>query len=135
EVHLSADYDQCPLHRTVAATRNGIDGSETIQNLSSAPPDEMLSQHPASGAPLISGSTRVDCGATKFVVDDARDAKNGDLQPGAMSQWPYAPARDGRPADLSKLPPDGEPKDRFGYCVGFDTTGWALITSPDLSVR
>lgn len=107
---------------------------EKVRNLSSRPREVMWSHHPAFGAPLLSGSARVDAAAEWFEADDVRDVPAGDLAPGVRSEWPLAKSRTGEEVDLSILPSENESLDRFGYLGGF-REGRASITNPDLGLR
>jgi galactose mutarotase-like enzyme len=121
------------ISRKIHVEGNAVHVSETITNRSSSTFEAMWSHHPAFGLPLIAGA-RIECGATTFVVDDARDTPASDLVLGAVSEWPRAPLRSGGVADPRELPPVGTVRDRFGYCTGF-TEGWATITDDSMQVR
>lgn len=111
-----------------------LEVSETVRNLSTSVREVMWSHHPAFGAPLLSGSSRVEAPAAWFQADDERDLPAGDLEVGAKSPWPMARTRTGDEADLSLLPSEHERSDRFGYLGEFDE-GRASISNPDLGLR
>ena len=108
--------------------------AETVHNLSPVSQEVMWSHHPAFGAPLVSGATRVEAAADWFKADDARDVPAGDLEPGAKSEWPFAKTRRGDQADLRMMPSEDGSSDRFGYLGGFKE-GRASINNPKLGLR
>lgn len=108
--------------------------TETAQNEGPGDVEAMWSHHPAFGAPFLSGACRVECEASQFVADGERDVPAGDLEPGAVSPWPFAQMRDGGAVDLRVLPAADERADRFGYISGFER-GFAAITNRDLRLR
>jgi galactose mutarotase-like enzyme len=108
------------LRKTVSLGGRDVIVTETITNVSDESQSVMWSHHPAFGTPLISSEATIQCSAKNFVVDDERDEPNGDLLPGAITRWPNAATRHGSNADLSLLPGQDQPSDRFGYLTDFD---------------
>lgn len=133
EIRLQTELSASPfaLARRLSLTQSRLEVFETATNLSGVPMDAMWSHHPAFGEPFISGATRVDCAASRFIADDERDVKAGDLEPGSVSAWPFGRSRDGGEVDLRTLPALGSSLDRFGYLDGF-AEGRATITNPEL---
>jgi galactose mutarotase-like enzyme len=136
EVELKTTLHLTPFEITRRLHLEGpvLHVAETVRNLSPAAREVMWSHHPAFGAPLISGASRVEAAAKWFRADDLRDVPAGDLEPGDESRWPVARTRAGDEADLSTLPSEDERSDRFGYLGGF-VEGRASITNPDLGLR
>lgn len=121
------------LRRRMTLVGDRLEVRETVENNGTEPVEAMWSHHPAFGAPFLSGSCRVDAAARRFVVDDERDTPTGDLVVGAVADWPWVPTRDGGKADLSVVPPEGTPCDRFGYLTDLER-GWARVTNDELRV-
>ncbi|MCI0636210.1 MAG: aldose 1-epimerase, partial [Actinobacteria bacterium] len=108
------------LRKRLTLRGDRLEVRETVENTGGAPVEAMWSHHPAFGAPFLSGACRVDVAARRFVVDDERDVPAGDLQIGAVADWPWVPTRDGGKADLTVVPPDGPALDRLGYLTDLE---------------
>lgn len=134
-IDLTARMTRSPftLRRRVRVQDGRLEVTETVENTGAAPIEAMWSHHPAFGAPFLSGACRIDTAAARFVVDHERDVPAGDLEPGVVADWPWAPTRDGGKADLRVVPADGEPLDRFGYLTDLER-GWAKITNDELRI-
>ena len=100
---------------------------ERITNEGGDPMPYMWSQHPAFGAPFLSGDCRIDTGATSVTADDLRDGPGNPLRPGRTYVWP--PAIEGQ--DLSLVPAEGSGRALLGYLGGFEA-GWFAITNTRL---
>ncbi|MCA1840296.1 MAG: aldose 1-epimerase [Actinomycetota bacterium] len=133
EMSIQLSLSAFSLSKKILVGETTVTVIESVTNLSDGMRKAMWSHHPAFGAPLISGATRVRCGASTFVVDDERDEPNGDLVSGSTSNWPSAPKQDGSSADLSRLPDQSTPLDRFGYLTDIEQ-GHAEIANPEIGL-
>ncbi len=122
------------LRKRISLESGTLTVTETATNVGAVPIEAMWSHHPAFGAPLLSGSSRLETAARTVVVDDVRDTPTGDLLVGGRGDWPHAPGRQGGQVDLRALPSADVVSDRFAYLTDFER-GWAALTNPTLGLR
>ncbi|MFN2464104.1 MAG: aldose 1-epimerase [Candidatus Dormibacteria bacterium] len=130
-VELTTRLETVPvsMRREVRLDDATLTVTETAENEGGEPLEVMWVQHPAFGAPFIGPGCTVSGAATTIVVDDARDTLSGDLAVGARGSWPLVPGRHGEDVDLSRVPGEDQPCDRFAYLTGF-SRGHMSIESP-----
>lgn len=104
--------------------------SERITNEGGEPVAYMWGHHPAFGAPFLSGSSLLECGATEVIADDLFDGPHNPATPGARTTWPNV-ERDGQRTDLRIVPAPGSPRHLLAYLSGFGN-GWYTITNTEL---
>lgn len=121
------------LRKRVAVDGASVTVTETVTNEGGQPVEVMWGQHPAFSAALLGPRAELSTSATRVVVDPDRDTPTTDLQPGAVSVWPYATGRGGgAPVDLRPVPPASTTVDRLLYLTGFPDAGaWVRLADPD----
>lgn len=116
---------------SLSNSRALIDVVETVTNLSAQPVDCMWAHHPAFGAPLLSGNSRIYTGAHTVTPDPAYDVAGNDLQPGAISEWPFAISKDGNRVDLSRTPEPASGISRVVSLSNFEHA-WCALHNPSI---
>jgi hypothetical protein len=131
------------LVKRIELRGDALSVSETVTHVGGHDVEVMWGHHPVFGDALLAGGCRIETGPCTFVVDDARDLPHSDLEVGAVGQWPMVAGRDGQLVDVSHVPADDVPCDRFGYfteladglvSVVNDRTGLAVDVGWDLDV-
>ncbi len=107
---------------------------ETVFNEGGEAMDYMWGHHPAYGAPLISGESRIDTNAHSITADDEYDAPGNPIDPGTTFSWPVGKRRDFE-TDLSRVPDEDAEVATLGYLHDFTgDTAWYGITNPALGL-
>jgi hypothetical protein len=117
------------LHRRMrlAPDRPVLILEETVENESALPVPYIWGHHPAFGPPLAAPGARIDLPAGRLVAAGDLDGPAVDLVPGSAHRWGAVTGKDGRPVDLSVIPP--APKQRICFIEEM-TAGWAAIRNP-----
>jgi hypothetical protein len=134
EVALRARLYRSPflIERTmrVEAGRPVLLLRERVTNEGGEGLDYMWGHHPAYGAPFLGGSCRIDVGARRLRADERYDSPVNPLVPDAHLIWPMA-ERDGRSADLSRVPDERTPQTLLAYFEFEEETAWYGITNTE----
>jgi hypothetical protein len=134
-IELFTELSSLPLkiERSISLTNSHacIDVVETVTNLSAQPVDCMWAHHPAFASPLLSGNSRIYTGARSIHVDPEYDVPGNDLQPGAISDWPFAISKDGSRVDLSRIPESGSGISRVVSLTNFEHA-WCSLLNPSI---
>ncbi len=137
QVEFSTELCRSPflLRRTVTLERGraAMLIEEYVENRSPLAMHYMWGHHPAFGAPFLEGGCRLRVPARRFLAHDAEISPACRLAPAVSGQWPLLPGKDGRPMDLSVLPPSAERISEFGYLPELDA-GWYAIENPRLGL-
>ena len=104
---------------------------ERLTNEAGVPLHLMWGQHIAFGREFLREGAVIDVPARRFIVHEAMpDYEPRRFQPGASSDWPYAPAPDGGVLDASQIPADGALKAQEMAYLADLSDGWYAITNP-----
>jgi hypothetical protein len=116
ELSLSVELFSVPLRieRLVRVTGPRVVVADSVRNLSPVPLRVDYVHHPAFGGAFVDGPLRFETNARTF-TPDARTV-------------------DSAPADLTDVPPPGEPREVFGWLSDFDGTQdpWCRLVNPAL---
>jgi hypothetical protein len=103
---------------------------ETIENLAEEDLHFMWGQHPAFGAPFLTGGCRLQLPARTFTAHDAEISPSSRIAPSTTGPWPQVSGKRGT-VDLSLLPPAHERVTEFGYLKELEE-GWYSLSNPAL---
>lgn len=134
-IDLLTDFASLPLRveRSISLSnsRASLDVVETVTNLSAQPLDYMWAHHPAFAAPLLSGNSRIYTDARTVTPDPAYDVAGNDLQPGTVSEWPFAISKNGTRVDLSRTPEPASGISRVVSLGNFEHA-WCALHNPSI---
>jgi hypothetical protein len=117
---------------TIAAGQPWIQFDERLTNQGAISMDYMWGHHPAYGAPLLSGSCRLDVPAARIVTNPTQtDPERSWFSDGESYSWPTIVGRDGRSHDLRFIPAPTERVNNMGYLVDL-REGWYGLTNREL---
>jgi hypothetical protein len=121
------------LRRTVTVERSrpAVLLEEAIENQGEEDLHFMWGHHPAFGGPFLDGGCRLYVPARNFLAHDVEISANSRIAPSASGKWPVLSGKDGRPVDLSIVPPAGGRVTEFGYLSALDD-GWYGLVNPAL---
>jgi len=118
------------IHRTLTVERSlaALLLHETIENTAEEDLHFMWGQHPAFGAPFLTGGSRLRMPARTFTAHDAEISPSSRIAPKTTGPWPKVHGKRGT-VDLSLLPPTAERVTEFGYVSGLEE-GWYSLSNP-----
>ena len=134
-VLLSVQLHRSPfrVQRTVTVERSraAVLLHETIENHAEESLHYMWGQHPAFGAPFLTGGCRLQVPGATFTAHDAEISPHSRIAPGTRSSWPHIPGKQAT-VDLSVLPPASERVTEFGYLSEL-AAGWYALANPAMA--
>jgi hypothetical protein len=104
---------------------------ETIENLAEEDLHFMWGQHPAFGAPFLTGGCRLRVPARTFTAHDTEISPTSRIAPSTCGSWPHVNGKLGT-IDLSVIPPTEERVTEFGYLSQMNE-GWYALSNPALN--
>jgi galactose mutarotase-like enzyme len=132
---LGVTLHKCPFRMeralTLRAGSPALAIKETITNTGVDPTACMWGHHPAIGAPFLSPDCFIDTGAQSIESDDGYLVPGNDLPLGQTWAWPHVTDKQGRPVDLSRIPPPDHGHSRVLWLKDF-REAWYAITNPTL---
>jgi hypothetical protein len=137
-LRLETDLLRYPFHVErdlhLPADESRLEINESITNEGNVELEYIWQQHVALGEPLLSPEARLDCSATRGVVEEESETfRNGRLEFSKEFEWPEAPRRGGGIADLREIPPSDAGYHDQAYLTGLES-GWYALTNPDLDL-
>jgi hypothetical protein len=102
--------------------------SERLTNEGDEPVEYMWGHHPALGEAFLDDSCVIHAPARTLAVNPGETFETQRLEPGSRHPWPIATGRDGRPVDMSKVPPPSARVADMTYLTDL-TAGWYGITN------
>jgi hypothetical protein len=120
------------VRRTVTVERSlaALLLHEVIENPAEEDLHFMWGQHPAFGAPFLTGGCRLRLPARTFTAHDAEISPASRVAPSTSGRWPKVNGKRGT-VDLSVLPPAAERVTEFGYISELEE-GWYGLANPEL---
>ena len=116
---------------TVESSLQAVLLEEVIENQGEEDLHFMWGHHPAFGAPFLDGGCRLYVPARKFLTHDVEISSNSRVAPSVSGTWPQLTGKDGRPVNLSMVPPAGQRVTEFGYLCDLEE-GWYGLVNPAL---